>query len=55
VSPVVRRHTESEKCEKCNGTGAPLIVPGDPTSGHRLTETCDACQGSGYVTKRVQG
>jgi DnaJ-class molecular chaperone len=46
---VVRRELISEKCEKCGGTGAPFLIPGDPTSGHDLNKTCDRCNGAGYI------
>jgi DnaJ-class molecular chaperone len=49
VTGVIRNSSASEKCPGCNGTGAPLIVAGDPTSGHDLNKTCGVCGGSGFV------
>jgi hypothetical protein len=49
VPGVIRNSSASEKCPGCNGTGAPLIVAGDPTSGHDLNKTCGVCGGSGFV------
>lgn len=44
---VVKHEHIFEKCPKCNGTGAPFLIPRDPTSGHDLQKLCDACVGSG--------
>lgn len=51
---VIKREWLSDKCAKCGGTGAPFIVPGDPTSGHDLKGTCDACGGEGFIRKIKQ-
>lgn len=50
MAGTLRRERIQKKCEKCDGTGAPLWSPGDPTSGHDLSETCSACGGSGRIT-----
>jgi DnaJ-class molecular chaperone len=50
MAGIHRREEIQEKCEKCNGTGAPFVIPGDPTSGNDLSKTCDACDGKGYLS-----
>jgi len=50
MAGIHRREQVQEKCEKCNGTGAPLFVPGDLTSGNDHTKTCPACGGKGYIS-----
>ena len=51
MAGIIKREEILEKCEKCDGKGAPLLIPGDPTSGHDLTKTCDACGGRGSIAK----
>jgi DnaJ-class molecular chaperone len=53
MANVYRRDEFHTDCNKCAGTGFPLRIPGDPDSGHDLTETCSACDGSGRVTAIV--
>jgi hypothetical protein len=36
-------------CQACNGKGAALLVPGDPTRGHDLNKNCAACNREGFV------
>jgi DnaJ-class molecular chaperone len=53
MGSVYRRDEFQTDCKKCAGTGFPLRIPGDPDSGHDITETCTACHGSGRITAIV--
>jgi DnaJ-class molecular chaperone len=53
LAEIFRREEVRKKCKRCDGEGAPLWFPGDPASGHDLSEACDICGGRGYVTATV--
>ena len=50
MTDVYRREEVHTHCKKCDGTGIPLRVPGDPESGHIYGETCKPCHGTGRMT-----
>jgi DnaJ-class molecular chaperone len=54
MAGIHKREEIQERCEKCNGTGAAFLIPGDPTTGNDLNKTCDACGGKGYIATLKQ-